>query len=100
MRYSLREIAFVQREGTFFFGLATAISEEGFMASTNLSDGAVAETATCQSRREALKRFGRYAAVAPTTMLLLRPRSADAHHTQWHDPPNPGGASGGGGYGD
>jgi hypothetical protein len=72
------------------------------MTSTKLSEGASAETATCQSRREALKRFGRYAAMAPTTMLLLSPRSAGADHRGWHNPPNPGGASGknGGGYGE
>jgi len=31
-----------------------------------------------EGRREALKKFGRYAAVAPTTILLLDPRSAGA----------------------
>jgi hypothetical protein len=31
---------------------------------------------TGQSRREALKRFGRYAAVAPTAMVLLQPRDS------------------------
>lgn len=31
-----------------------------------------------QSRREALKKFGRYAAVAPTAMLLLEPRESEA----------------------
>jgi hypothetical protein len=62
--------------------------------------GVSADAATYLGRREALKRFGRYAAVAPTTMLLLSPRSAGAHHKPWHDPPNPGGASGGGGYED
>ena len=62
------------------------------------NEGAVVDAAYPQSRREALKRFGRYAAVAPTTMLLLSPRGAGAHHKKWHDPPNPGGASGGGGY--
>ena len=30
------------------------------------------------TRREALKRFGRYAAAAPTAMLLLDPRRAHA----------------------
>jgi hypothetical protein len=29
-----------------------------------------------QSRREALKRFGRYAAMAPTAMVLLQPRDS------------------------
>jgi hypothetical protein len=49
-----------------------------------------------ESRREALKRFARYAAVAPTTMLLLSPSSGHAHHRPWHNPPgpftNPGGS--------
>ena len=54
-----------------------------------------AEASRDESRREALKSFGRYAAAAPTVMMLLRPRSADAHHRPWHGPPNPGGASGG-----
>jgi hypothetical protein len=31
-----------------------------------------------QSRREALKRFGRYAAAAPTAMVLLQPRESHA----------------------
>jgi hypothetical protein len=31
-----------------------------------------------QSRREALKRFGRYAAAAPTAMVLLQPRDGHA----------------------
>jgi hypothetical protein len=31
-----------------------------------------------QSRREALKRFGRYAAVAPTAIVLLQPRDSFA----------------------
>jgi len=31
-----------------------------------------------QSRREALKRFGRYAAAAPATMVLLQPRDGSA----------------------
>jgi hypothetical protein len=31
-----------------------------------------------QSRREALKKFGRYAAVAPTAMVLLEPREGHA----------------------
>jgi hypothetical protein len=31
-----------------------------------------------QSRREALKTFGRYAAAAPTAMVLLEPRESHA----------------------
>lgn len=38
----------------------------------------VAEAEMGETRREALKKFGRYAAVAPTTMLLLGQRSASA----------------------
>jgi hypothetical protein len=34
--------------------------------------------ATSHSRREALKRFGRYAAAAPTAMVLLDPREGHA----------------------
>jgi hypothetical protein len=55
------------------------------MNSTKPSDGLAAGAASSQSRREALKAFGRYAAVAPTTMLLLSPRSAGAHHKPWHN---------------
>ena len=40
-----------------------------------------------ETRREALKRFGRYAAIAPTTMLLLDPRQGHAY--------GPGGGTGG-----
>ena len=68
------------------------------MESMNLDERSVADGATDQSRREALKRFGRYAAVAPTAMLLLSPRSGHAHHRSWHNPPNPGGANGNDGY--
>jgi hypothetical protein len=31
-----------------------------------------------QSRREALKRFGRYAAAAPAAMILLQPHRSEA----------------------
>jgi hypothetical protein len=47
------------------------------MKSTN-SEGTVPHVATNQSRREALKRFGRYAAAAPTAMILLQPREGHA----------------------
>jgi hypothetical protein len=36
-----------------------------------------------QSRREVLKRFGRYAAAAPATMVLLDPRSGRADPPYW-----------------
>ena len=38
----------------------------------------VADGMASQSRREALKRFGRYAAAAPTAMILLQPRDGYA----------------------
>ena len=59
------------------------------MESMNLDERSVADGATDQSRREALKRFGRYAAVTPTAMLLLSARSGHAHHKPGHkDKPN------------
>ena len=36
------------------------------------------ESPASQSRREALKKFGRYAAAAPTAMVLLEPRESHA----------------------
>lgn len=45
-----------------------------------------------ESRREALRQFGRYAAVAPTTMLLLRPglaSAADEYTPDWVPGPPP-----------
>jgi hypothetical protein len=59
------------------------------MASMKPDEGSVAQGPTHQNRREALKQFGRFAAVAPTTMLLLAPRSGHAHHRGWHTPPGP-----------
>ena len=54
-----------------------------------------------KSRRQALKRFGRYAAAAPAAMVLLQPRQGRAHHGDWHTPPGPFTNPGGGGeYGD
>jgi hypothetical protein len=47
------------------------------MASTKLHQ--VSDGASHQSRREALKRFGRYAAIAPTAMILLQSRESLAH---------------------
>jgi hypothetical protein len=42
------------------------------------SMGHFPQSPTSQSRREALKKFGRYAAVAPTVMVLLEPRESHA----------------------
>jgi hypothetical protein len=42
------------------------------------STGNVSHTLASQSRREALKEFGRYAAAAPTVMVLLEPREGHA----------------------
>jgi hypothetical protein len=38
-----------------------------------------ADRKVTQTRREALKKFGRYAAAAPAAMVLLQPRVSDAH---------------------
>ena len=46
-----------------------------------------------ESRREALKSFGRYAAVAPTAMVLLQPRQGAAkpgNGKGWGPGGNPG----------
>jgi hypothetical protein len=48
------------------------------MESMNLDERSVADGATDQSRREAPQRFGRYAAAAPTAMVLLEPRGSIA----------------------
>lgn len=60
------------------------------VASENRGKGA----GIAESRREALKKFGRYAAVAPTTVLLLDPRSASAfddYTPDWAPGPPPTG---------
>jgi hypothetical protein len=41
--------------------------------------GELADRKATQTRREALKKFGRYAAAAPAAMVLLQPRASDAH---------------------
>ena len=46
-------------------------------------------------RREALKRFARYAAAAPTTMILLQP---SVSHAGPKKPKKPKGRKGGGHY--
>ena len=59
------------------------------------------EGPTGQSRREALKKFGRYAAVAPTVMLLLEPRESHAgkgKRHKWGKWGKGGKGKGGGGY--
>jgi hypothetical protein len=43
------------------------------MGSIKADRALVADNDTDQSRREALKKFARYAAVAPTAMVLLAP---------------------------
>ena len=70
-----------------------------------LSGNPAERGAADETRREALKRFGRYAAAAPTAMLLLDPRPGRAHHRAWHNPPGPlnpnnpnNGRGNGGGY--
>ena len=44
-----------------------------------LSGNPAERGAADETRREALKRFGRYAAAAPTAMLLLDPRQGHAY---------------------
>ena len=43
------------------------------MSMTKQGETLRADTTTHQSRREALKKFGRYAAAVPTAMILLQP---------------------------
>ena len=50
-----------------------------------VSDGVTSET-----RREALKRFARYAAAAPTVMVLLQPSEGHAARRRYGRP-RPGG---------
>jgi hypothetical protein len=47
------------------------------------------QRAEIQDRREALKKFGRYAAVAPTAMLLLASRQSEAGPPPWVPGPPP-----------
>jgi hypothetical protein len=42
-----------------------------------------------EARRDALKRLGRYAAAAPTVMLLLAPRAGQARPSSWVPGPQP-----------
>jgi hypothetical protein len=46
--------------------------------STKVEQVCGAGAAPTQTRREALKKFGRYAAAAPTAMVLLRPLESHA----------------------
>ena len=48
------------------------------MGSRTVHEASSADVAPNQSRREALKRFGRYAAAAPAVMVLLEPREGHA----------------------
>jgi hypothetical protein len=88
-------LAPVWRNARFFLASSFAAFTRGApgMTTTEHTDSLAPEVATAQSRREALKKFGQYAAVAPATMLLLNPRAAGAYRK-----PRPRGG-GGGGYG-
>ena len=55
------------------------------MTSTNAEETSVAHAATPQSRRQALQRFGRYAAAAPSAMILLQP--SEGHAAKRPKPP-------------
>jgi hypothetical protein len=65
------------------------------------SETTPAGSTTNQSRREALKRFARYAAAAPTVAILLQPRDSHAdrwrggrwHRGRWHSKRGWGGGS-------
>jgi hypothetical protein len=48
------------------------------MGSTKLDSVSMADNGVSRSRREALKRFGRYAAAAPAAMILLQPNEGHA----------------------
>jgi hypothetical protein len=48
------------------------------MTPTKPDEISMAVTLPDQSRREALQKFGRYAAVAPAAMVLLQPRDSYA----------------------
>ena len=50
----------------------------------------VSDGLTNETRREALKRFARYAVVAPTVMVLLQPSEGHAA-TRRYGRPRPGG---------
>ena len=54
------------------------------MESRTVVDLAPAAGASRQSRREALIRFGRYAAAAPAAMVLLQPREIHAGKAKGH----------------
>jgi hypothetical protein len=66
--------------------------ERLLMASTNPGEISAADTPTNQTRREALKRFGRYAAAAPTIMVLLQPRDGQAAKRRGGGSPRGGGS--------
>ena len=53
------------------------------MTGTNVSHRPQTQSADAETRREALKRFARYAAVAPTTMILLAPTEGQAQAWWW-----------------
>lgn len=48
------------------------------MKATKEGETSSAQAGKDESRREALKRFGRYAAAAPATMVLLQSRRGEA----------------------
>jgi hypothetical protein len=68
------------------------------MTSTNGEETSVAHAATPQSRRQALQRFGRYAAAAPSAMILLQPSEGHAAKRRKGRKKSKGGKGGGGHY--
>ena len=63
------------------------------------SMGTFSESQASQSRRQALKKFGRYAAVAPTVMVLLEPSEGHARKGRGKGRGRGRGRKGGGGGG-
>ena len=68
------------------------------MTSTNAEETSVAPAATPQSRRQALQRFGRYAAAAPSAMILLQPSEGHAARRPKRPKRPKRGGGGGGAY--
>ena len=71
----------------------------------SMHEASSADVAPNQSRREALKKFGRYAAAAPAVMVLLEPRVGHAGKSRgrgkgpaWGSGGRPGKGKGGGSH--
>ena len=56
------------------------------MKPTKKKERSATKAKSDESRREALKKFGKLAAAAPAAMVLLRPRPSDAVEVPYPDP--------------